>query len=107
MPPFNYPSVREGGADPREMARVVNRLNSGKINCTTNITLTSGTVSTVLSYPIITSESFIDFQPLTANAEVEWASGSMFCGSQTNESATITHANAGSGDRSFRVLIIG
>lgn len=107
MPPFSYPGVREGGADAREMARVVNRLNSGKINATTSITLTSGTASSVLTYPLITSESFIDFMPTTANAAAELAAGTMYVGSQTTESATITHANAGSGDRTFRVLIIG
>jgi len=45
--------------------------------------------------------------PTTANAAAELAAGTMYVSSQTTEQATITHASAGSGDRSFRVLIIG
>lgn len=68
-------------------------------------TLLSGTVTTVLTDARIGQASFIGLMPTTSNAAVELST--LFIASQSKGAATITHANAATGDRTFRYCILG
>ena len=89
-----------------DLPRVVdasNRHNNGKLNCVAELTLTANTTTTTLTDARISPQSHINLAPLSANAAAEhwWVSA------QDNGTATITHANAATTDRTFNVLIIG
>lgn len=63
----------------------------------------SGTVSTVLTDSRIGAATFIGFSPTSANAAAE----SPWVSSQSKGAATVTHANAATGDRTFTYCILG
>lgn len=93
---------------PRDIAAVVNRINSGKINAVDSVTIDptgAGGTSTTLTDPRIGPVSYIGLEPLTANAAA--ARAGTYVSAQTNGSATITHAGAATTDRTFRFLVIG
>lgn len=71
------------------------------------VTLLSGTVTTVLTDTRIGFPSVIAFMPTTANASAEVGGGTIFVSSQSKGIATITHANAATGDRTFKYSILG
>lgn len=77
--------------------------HQGHIANTGNVTLTSGTAQTVLTDTRIGAYSFVALSPATSSASVEtpWIS------SRSKGAATITHANAASGDRTFLYCILG
>jgi len=76
--------------------------NQGRLNNVGTVTLLSGTVSTVVSDMRVGINSFIGLMPTTANAAAE----SPYINT-TKQSFTITHANAATGDRTFRYCILG
>ena len=95
------------------MSRVINNAMQGRTNNVGTLTLKSGTAATVmqLAKGQLSQDSAIIFDPLTANAASELAAGTMYITTAnrdvTNKKFTVTHANAASGDRSFRFIIVG
>lgn len=77
----------------------------GHIANTATATILSGTVATVLIDTRIGFASVLTFMPTTANAATEVAT--LYVSSQSKGAATLTHANAGSGDRIFKYSILG
>lgn len=102
-----------GQSSPRDTAATINATLEGKLNCLFEATLTAGAGSTALTEATapgvsrVGPESIILPMPLTANAATELAAGTMYVSAQGNGSLTITHANAGSVDRSFRFVVLG
>lgn len=96
LPPF--------GGDARAVAEVVNGAMSGKTNNTGEITLSSGTTTT-LSDERIGYGSAIIFTPLTVNA----ASfvGSMYVSARNKGSAVLTHPLNALSDRKFSYVVVG
>jgi hypothetical protein len=92
-----------------EMARAVGLLLQGKSNNTGTLTLTAGTASTVMSDARLTVNSAVLFDPVTANAAAELAAGTLYtlAANRNNSVWTVTHANAGTTDRTFRYMIVG
>lgn len=92
-----------------EMARGVALLFQGKSNNTGTITLTANATTTALSDPRLTVNSVVLFDPLTASAAAEMAAGTLYtlAADRNNNLWTVTHANAGSADRSFAYVIVG
>lgn len=86
---------------------VVRGVLGGKLNATGSVTLTDSVASTDIIDPRISIESVILFMPTTANAATEAAAGGMYVSAQLNGSATVTHSNGPSTDRTFRYLVIG
>jgi ketopantoate hydroxymethyltransferase len=84
----------------REIAEAIDLLNGSK--GVTTVTLTAGATSTVLTDARIGVLSFIGLMPTTANAAGALATTYV---AVTNGSATITHANTPTVDRTFTVLI--
>jgi len=93
------------GAEPRQIAEVVNRTIDGKLNSTGSVTLTASATSTVVAEARSGSDSVILFMPTTANAAAELAT--MFVSSRGKQTFTITHANNGQTDRTFKYVVIG
>ena len=88
-----------------DVARGVRLLFQGKTNNTGTITLTANTTTTTLSDPRLTVESWVGFDPLTANAaaDVPYA----LTANRNNLAWTLTHSNAATTDRTFRSVIVG
>jgi hypothetical protein len=91
----------------RQTANWILEANQGHINNVGNVTLLSGTVSTVVSDARAGAFSFIGFMPKTANAAAELGNGTLYVAVQGKQTFTITHANGASGDRTFRYAILG
>lgn len=91
----------------RQAALTINNLLVGKINSVGSVTLTANQTTTVVSDPLATINSFIEFMPTTANAASEKAAGGMYVSSQGNKTFTVTHANAATVDRTFRYVVLG
>jgi hypothetical protein len=90
-------------------AQVVNRINRGKINATGSVTLTPNATSTVITDARLSIDSFVEFDPMTANAAAEKAAGSLYAATagRGNGEWTVTHTNNAQTDRTFKYLIIG
>lgn len=91
----------------RQIARIVNSLLGGKLNCTGSVTLAASTASTPLIDARIGPFSVLLFMPQTADAAAEIGNGTLYVSSQTAGAATLTHANNSQPDRTFAVAIIG
>lgn len=93
----------------RQVAAAVRLAMQGKLNAVLDFTCTANAASSTLSDPRLTQSSFIAFDPLTANAAAELAAGTIYAleANRNRQTWTITHANAVSTDRTFRVLVIG
>lgn len=90
---------------PREISERVNRLNQGKFNAVTTLTLTANAASTTLTDTRIGALTWIGLMPTTANAAAALAT--TYVSARANGSATITHANDANVDKTFNVLLIG
>lgn len=91
----------------RKLARKVNDLLQGRINCTLDVTLTANAASTTVTDARISASSFLFWMPRTANAAAEIGNGTLYVSARTNGSATLAHANNAQTDRDFTLLIIG
>lgn len=93
----------------REIAGALRVVMQGGLNAVGTFTCTSGTATSTFVDPRLTQQGVALFDPLTANAAAELAAGTLFITSANRSKGTwtVTHASAATGDRSFRVLIIG
>ena len=113
MAEAGFPGVNLRGADPvehgRQIALVLNRVNQGKINAVAELTLRASETTTVLEDARLAQGSFVYLDPITANAAAKLAAGTVYClsANRLGGSWIFTHANAGTTDRTYRVLIIG
>lgn len=80
-------------------------INQGHLANVGNLTLLSGTVSTVVVDSRVSLNSFIGLEPTTANALS--AAPKTFVSTTTKGSFTLTHASTGSGDCNFRYCLLG
>lgn len=105
-----FPTVNPNGeTDARRTALALNGAIKGKLNAILTVTLRASQVTTVVSDPRIGVNSWLGFDPITANAAVELAAGTLYClaANRVTGQATLTHASAVSVDRTYRVLVIG
>jgi hypothetical protein len=99
-----FPSLAGTNPSPREIMEVVNRINGGKMNAVTTVTLTANSATTAFTSPLLTVGSFVGFTPTTANAKTE---GTPYVTAKTTGACTLNHANNAQVDRTYDVLIIG
>jgi hypothetical protein len=99
-----FPSLAGTNPSPREIMEVVNRINGGKINAVTTVTLTANSATTAFADPLLAVGSFLGFMPTTANAKTE---GTPYVTAQGTGVATLNHANNAQTDRVYMVLVIG
>lgn len=112
LPPPDTPGSQNPDAlyrHAQQTAAAVKLAMQGRLNAVVEVTLTAGAASTVWSDPRLTSTAAVLFDPMTANAAAELAAGALYVTSanRLNQQWTLTHANAGTTDRTFRALIIG
>lgn len=91
----------------RRIADIVLGIMQGRINATTEVTLTASVTTTTITDARLTVQSVIGLTPLTANAAAEKGNGTLYVSARTNGSATLTHANNAQTDRTFAVSILG
>lgn len=91
----------------RQLARAINQQLTGKLNAVLQVTLTASSTATVITDKRIGANTGLFFSPLSANAAAAlsglWVNASL----QTNGTATLTHVNTATTDRTFNVLLIG
>jgi len=90
----------------RDVAEIVNNCVDGKFNVTGDVTLTNSATSTVVTDIRVSAQSYINFQPTTADGASELAAGTMYVSSQGKQTFTISHANDTT-TRSFRYVVLG
>lgn len=91
----------------RRIADCITGIMAGKVNCVTDITLAAGVTTTTLTDPRVGYFTAILLMPMTANAAGALATTFIAQGTILKGSAVITHANAATVDRTFRVVILG
>ena len=89
----------------RRIATALNRAIQGKLNCTGSVTLTANVTTTTMTDEKIGADSWIGFMPTTANAA--GALATTYISARAQGSATVTHANAATVDRTFVYAILG
>lgn len=87
----------------RQIAQAVNQQLTGKLNAVLQLTLTPNSTTTSVVDARIGANTYFGFCPLTADA----AAASIYVSARANGTATLTHANTASVDRTFNVLLIG
>lgn len=97
--------LTDNAAWKRGMAAWAAEANQGHISNVGTVSLVSGTVSTVLTDMRLGAFSFVGFMPTTANAA--GALSTLYVSSQSAGAATLTHASAITGDRTFTYCILG
>jgi hypothetical protein len=93
--------------DPRsrnipDIAETVHRLSRNRWG---DVTLATGTTTTVVTDPTVTPDSVISLVPRTASAEAETMY--VLAADQLLGSFTITHSNSAVADRTFRWIAAG
>lgn len=89
----------------RQLARAVNGILQGKTNNVVQVTLTANATTTTVTDTRIGANTGLFFSPLTADAA--GALSGLYVSAQQNGSATLTHANTATTDRTFNVLLVG
>ena len=94
------------GFTERQLADAVNRLVDGRSNAVGDVTLRANQTTTVVTKSTFNGNARVFLFPQTANAAAAVATtyASVTAG---GGSFTITHANAGSTDRTFSYLVLG
>ena len=92
----------------RQIAQMLNdRVNRGKFNCTTTITLTASASSTTLTDERIGYGSFIGLMPQTSHAATALSNIYIDPTETIKGQCTIHHNSNSQTDRTFTVLIVG
>ncbi len=81
----------------------------GKFDCTQEFTLTANAATSTLTDYRLSPQSFVDFDPQTANAATEKAAGTLYVltANRGDGAWTVTHANNANADRTYTVVILG
>lgn len=106
-----FPPVAELKVDEkehrRELAKKINLMNAGKVNCTqTGFTLNTSATTTTLTDSRLYANTYVDFMPTTAHAAAAKVAG-MWVTGQKKGSCTVNHTSSANTDQVFTALIIG
>jgi hypothetical protein len=82
------------------------RINRQRVLSVGTVTLTAGATTTAVPNLAASAQTHVFFTPLTANAAAELGAGGMYVSSRAFRTYTITHANAGSTDRTFSYVLV-
>lgn len=94
----------------RDIQRIVDaviQLVLGRQNSVGDVTLRAGQTTTVVTFPNCSKDCRVFLEPQTANAAAALATTYVQRADILQSSFTITHANAGTTDRTFSFLAIG
>src|SRR5262249_48202801 len=90
----------------RQLARAINRINTGKINCTLDVTLRANQSTTQITDPRIGASSFLMWMPQTANASAA-EKGGIFVTGRAKGVATLNHPVSAATDQTMTLVILG
>jgi hypothetical protein len=91
----------------RDIARKINEMNRGWLNCTIQVTLTANAASTTIKDARISLlNTAVLMCPTTAHAAAEIAAGTLYF-TITDGQVVINHANNAQADRTFQMALIG
>jgi hypothetical protein len=90
----------------RKLARAINRINQGKVNCTLDVTLQPSQATTTVTDPRIARTSFLCWMPQTASASAAERAG-IYVSSRGKGSAVLNHAANAATDQILTILILG
>ena len=90
----------------RKLARAINRINQGKLNCTLDVTLTPSQTTTTVADPRIARTSFLSWMPQTASASAAERAG-IYVSGRAKGSAVLNHAASAATDQTLTILILG
>jgi hypothetical protein len=90
----------------RKLARAINLINSGKLNCTLDVTLQPNQPTTAVTDPRIGAASFLLWMPQTANASAAERAGIYVTG-RVKGSLTLNHAVSPATDQTMTLVILG
>jgi hypothetical protein len=81
----------------------------GKLECIVELTLAPGAATTTLIDERISNQTFVGFDPRTANAAAELAAGTLYIldANRTTGQVVVTHASNAQADRRYFVSLIG
>ncbi|HZS83825.1 MAG TPA: hypothetical protein VFA50_13200 [Stellaceae bacterium] len=96
----------DAAAHRRKLAQAINRINSGKVNCTLAVTLQAGATATTVQDPRIGPASFLLWMPQTASASAAERAGIYVTG-RAKGSAVLNHAASGATDQIMTLVILG
>lgn len=102
-----FPTIAPAAPWGPQVALVLRNLVDGKVNCLGDVTLAANQSTTTVNDPRAGPESWIWPMPKTANAATELGNGTLYISGQDNGAFTITHANNGQTDRTFRYVVLG
>lgn len=93
----------------RKTAQVANEAIGGRIDSIGEITLTTSTSVTTLVDARLSPESVVLFDPMTASAASEKASGALYVleANRSTSAWVVTHSLGPTTDRIFRYVILG
>ena len=108
-PPGVFTSLADVARYTRVLWDALYKARRGKLECVVELTLTANAASTTLTDERISGQTFIGFDPRTANAAAELATGTMYVtdANRTNGQIVITHANNAQTDRRYFVSLLG
>ena len=101
------------GATERAMVTAIRELIQGRNNAvgtvvnSQNITLDTGSATTVVSSSLFNGNGTLILIPRTATAAAEVANGSIYISDVSPGSFTITHANSATADRTYDYFFAG
>lgn len=87
------------------IVQAIIQLVEGRNNASGRFTLTPGATTTIVAHPNCSIDCEPQFSPRTANAAA--AVATTYVSAVEQGSFTVTHANAGSIDRTFGYLVMG
>ena len=90
----------------RKLARAINRINQGKLNCTLDVTLQANQTATTVVDPRIARTSVLCWMPQTASASTAERAG-IYVSSRSKGSAVLSHAANAATDQTLTILILG
>ena len=98
---------RDAAEHRRLLADAANQIADGRSNAFGSVTLAANQATTTLTDIRIGTDTVISLTPTTANAAAEIGAGTLYIGTVTGGSATITHANNAQSDRTFAYSLQG
>jgi hypothetical protein len=93
----------------RKLFDAIKAWRIGKFDCTKEFTLTANAATSTLTDYRLSPQSYVGFDPRTANAATEKAAGTLYAltANRGDGAWTITHANNAQNDRTYTVVILG
>lgn len=95
----------QGVKEPRQIVQSLNRVIEGRLDCYGTVSLAAGVTTTDVEDTFVSENSTIVLSPRTANAA--GALATTYVSAKRNGGFTLTHANAGTTDRTFDYAFIG